>query len=838
MAGEKGYWRSLYLRFDKESGERMEAEAAEALEKAGVSAAEQFEQTMQAGGRKAANTLARNLRDQFNTTIAQAKVNLARGLIDPKQFREIENAAKRTFNEGILSGMDRLRTEGKTSEAQLQRLARQLKEVGREGRDGTEEARGGLERLRKFALSAAGAVASIFAVQRIKDFVAGMFNLGSEVAAVEAQFGTVFGTLTDGIEASMEDWRRIAGITVTEMRRLLAATGSMAQGFGMSREGAADFSAEVIRLAGDLASFSGGVYTTEQAAGLLRSAIIGNTEAARSLMVNFTALDVTNRALAMTGKTSAAALTQQERAMAALAVITERAGPQIGDLARQQTEADNRARILAARFRSMREDLALSLIPTFEKLFDALDRSDAIEKIAAAAKVLAENMGEVVHFVGALTKALLIGGGIAAVVRLGAAIRAATAATTAWRGAMAGAQVLMGPTGWFVLGVAALTTAFQRQGRAARQAKQEVSDYFASLSTMSKDELDAEIEALAAQRKQIEAQMGRASSAGVRAQLKEQLDEIRAAGLEAIRLRNEMMREQGTPVPTPEGPTAAEKKAAEERIKKLWAHLETWRRSQQGFDAVTTMATYGAEEGVPLTEEGKKRFEEEQRRRRQALEQGLVLDKVAVRSALAEWDTLTRAQIDFLTNLESVADQVAYNIAAAFQSTFQLMHKEAATVGTFLEGMLRGLSGAVLASISQLAQGKVKENIAAAIEAGARALGFLAIGNFPSQGAALASAGQHLAAAAAWGALAGGAGAASGGVTGGRGAVPVATRDAGLSTAKGAQQRGPEVHIYIDPLDPSRPAYQRNVYAAQQMAKERYGEDANVVIHPHAGGGR
>lgn len=50
------------------------------------------------------------------------------------------------------------------------------------------------------------------------------------------------------------------------------------------------------------------------------------------------------------------------------------------------------------------------------------------------------------------------------------------------------------------------------------------------------------------------------------------------------------------------------------------------------------------------------------------------------------------------------------------------------------------------------------------------------------------------------------------------------------------EMRAPEVHIYIDPLDPSRPAYQRQVYAAHQLARQRYGDGAEVHVHPMGGG--
>lgn len=190
-----------------------------------------------------------------------------------------------------------------------------------------------------------------------------------------------------------------------------------------------------------------------------------------------------------------------------------------------------------------------------------------------------------------------------------------------------------------------------------------------------------------------------------------------------------------------------------------------------------------------------------------------------------------------LDNVENASAEAAYQMVSSFQDAFNLMREEGASISNFFEGVGRGMAGALLAGLAGFAQGKAKENIAAAIEAAAYALGFSAHGNFASAGAAWGAAAQHSAAAVAWGVLGGGAGAARGGVAGGRGAIPASTRDVGLGNAQNASGRGTEVHIHIDPLDPSRPAYQRNVYTAQQYAMERFGENARVTVHSGSGAG-
>lgn len=161
--------------------------------------------------------------------------------------------------------------------------------------------------------------------------------------------------------------------------------------------------------------------------------------------------------------------------------------------------------------------------------------------------------------------------------------------------------------------------------------------------------------------------------------------------------------------------------------------------------------------------------------------------------------------------IQAISQEAAYQMASAFQDAFQLMRDEGATIGNFFEGIGRGIAGSMLAGIAQMAQGKAAENIAAALEAAAYALGFTSHGNFASASAAWASAAQHGVAATAWAALAGGAGMGRGAVTGGAGAIPGSTRDAGLSTAEAARQDPAPIILELNVFDPSNPVIAKSV---------------------------
>src|SRR5690606_22245313 len=181
----------------------------------------------------------------------------------------------------------------------------------------------------------------------------------------------------------------------------------------------------------------------------------------------------------------------------------------------------------------------------------------------------------------------------------------------------------------------------------------------------------------------------------------------------------------------------------------------------------------------------------------------------------------------------------AMGITGAFQDAFGVLIEDFGNVGEAAEAMARGVAGALVGGVADYASSKVSENVALAIEATARALAAasvpLAAGLAPAFWPAATTPAM---AAARWAVLAGPAGAgqaasAGGGRGGLSGGIPTGARDPSGRLFEAT--RAPEVHIYIDPLDPYRPAWQEAVYAANRMATERFGNGATVHVHPMGG---
>jgi len=233
-----------------------------------------------------------------------------------------------------------------------------------------------------------------------------------------------------------------------------------------------------------------------------------------------------------------------------------------------------------------------------------------------------------------------------------------------------------------------------------------------------------------------------------------------------------------------------EKEAAAARAKALRDYINEWSHSEQAFNRVTKLAV--PERGPNLTTVN-------------------VGNRPAPVVEPRELSRTEQAFYDLYSNITAASDTAAYEMSAAFEDAFRLILQEGATVGNFFEGLGRGAGGALLQGLADFFRVKVKQNIAAAIEAAAFALGFASHGNFASASAAWASAGQHAAAATAYAAAGGLSGAGRAAITGGRGASPSTSRDVGLATARGTTPTIPQAIIYVDPFNPGNPIHVQQI---------------------------
>ncbi len=186
-----------------------------------------------------------------------------------------------------------------------------------------------------------------------------------------------------------------------------------------------------------------------------------------------------------------------------------------------------------------------------------------------------------------------------------------------------------------------------------------------------------------------------------------------------------------------------------------------------------------------------------------------------------------------LEGMESGARKTGDAMAGHMAGAFEKMMTGAWSVGDAFNALWEGMAQGALKGVAAKAQGRAGEEAAEAVSAIARGIGYAATPGMQGMAAGqFASAAKHMVAAAAWSALAGGANAAAaavgGGAAGGSG-TPQQSRDAGSGVAERAEKRGPEIHVYVDGMDPSNPRHQKLTQQTMQSVRERYGTDSKVT---------
>lgn len=193
-------------------------------------------------------------------------------------------------------------------------------------------------------------------------------NLGMTVVETESKIGTIFGDMSDDIEAWAET--STAALTQTNLaaRDQASTMYAIAQGMGVADEAAFELSTTAVELAADFSSFYD--LPVEEAFAKIRSGFTGEFESLKSLGIvlnqDIIAQTAYTHGLAVMGEE----LDQATKAEATLIAIMERSGEAVGDVARTQDSASNTVRQLQARFGDMKNELSQSFIPIIEELLD------------------------------------------------------------------------------------------------------------------------------------------------------------------------------------------------------------------------------------------------------------------------------------------------------------------------------------------------------------------------------------------------------------------------------------------------------------------------------------
>lgn len=230
--------------------------------------------------------------------------------------------------------------------------------------------------------------------------VEGLFRAGStavtayadsieEASKAQVVFGDSFGQINQFVADSATTLRA----SRTEALQATAAFGAFFTGLGFGAARAAELSTQTTQLAADIGSFNN--LDFGEALEKLRSGLAGETEPLRQLGAGFNEAELRARALQLGLGAVNGELTEQEKVIARLSLITSRTASAQGDAARTADDLAGRLRIAQAEIRNLVPALGEALVPAVEAFLDAApDFLAAATEIAPALAELAVAAGE------------------------------------------------------------------------------------------------------------------------------------------------------------------------------------------------------------------------------------------------------------------------------------------------------------------------------------------------------------------------------------------------------------------------------------------------------------
>jgi hypothetical protein len=702
---------------------------------------------------------------------------------------------------------------------------------------------------------------AFFAARGIKDFVADMWELGSAAAETDSKFKTTFGKEGSAtVQAFIDKFGTLMGLNKTVAQEMTATAGAIVQGMGASKNASAQFSQRIVKLAGDLQSFHN--VPIQETFNAIRAGMVGEQEPLRRFGIMLNAADVESRALIDTHKKHKDELTQLEKSQAAVNLMYERAGPALGDLERTQNSTANQARNLKSEYDNLKIEMAGRLLPVFAMLIDGVQH----------------NKDSFITF----GKALFTVGQFVAGVLYQAFDSVASILTGVVMGAISGVTLLWKEMEGGILSVVLAKEKFLRLFGGGSDAAVERAQKAINDNLREQDELQRQVNASAAMfrsgfsldafRKVNNAQAGtgqfdwssistqnnpaassnqiaaaRAEREAAKERRKEQQEERRREREQKAKERHEAAERAKT--------DREAKRRAEEHNQEIGKTIGLLERvnEKRGLESGLLDQANALEKDLndQLSKVGanlERRLEiEDQLDRVHRLQEendpNLKASQAAFRATATVMDNPKFAEdVEAIkTEWESVAiflTDLADGWSNAWQDAFTLIIQDGGNAAQALRVLGKSMAASVLGALANLAKGKVSANTASAIEELAEAAASFAWGNVASGHAHLHSAAMHGLAAAAWGVLAGAAGAGAaaigsgGGGSGGGSNVEQSGGRVGGDTADTANPKGPEVHIYMDPISPNDPEHQKVILNTARNGAERFGtEDSDVFYH-------
>jgi hypothetical protein len=269
------------------------------------------------------------------------------------------------------AGLNAIGRAGNTASAGLQNTANTMTRV-----------QGVFARLGPGLLASLG-VAGL--TEGFKKIIGGASNLAETVSKTKVVFGQSAQAILDWSSTSA----RALGMSQQAALDGASAFGNFFQQIGIGSVQTAEMSKKFVELARDFASFQNA--KPEDVMNALQAATRGEYDALQRYVPTVNAAAIQTEALATSGKRSAKALTDAEKATALYNIVTRGAGAATGDFERTATGAANQQRVLRAQLEETAVALGETLLPVYGAMLAALNAIGPAAIGATAAMALLVN---------------------------------------------------------------------------------------------------------------------------------------------------------------------------------------------------------------------------------------------------------------------------------------------------------------------------------------------------------------------------------------------------------------------------------------------------------------
>jgi len=198
-------------------------------------------------------------------------------------------------------------------------------------------------------------------VQTAAQFTNQLVQAASDLNEEITKSQKVFGDSADEIRDWSETTASSIGISQTAALQATGIFGNLFNTVGLGTQQSAEMSKSLTTLAADLASFNNA--SIEDTLDAIRSGLIGEAEPLRRYGVLLSEARVQQVAMQTTGKASASALTDQEKALARYKIILQDTIPAQGDFADTSEGLANQQRIAAAEAQNLAATIGQALAP-------------------------------------------------------------------------------------------------------------------------------------------------------------------------------------------------------------------------------------------------------------------------------------------------------------------------------------------------------------------------------------------------------------------------------------------------------------------------------------------